>query len=202
MVEAVDGRRVILGDHHPDTLSSISNLGSLYLKQGKLEEAELLMVEAVEKGRAILGDQHPDTLLKISNLGGLYLKLVKLEEAEPLLVEVMGARQAMLGDCHPDTLISIAFVINLHKAQGNSDLAKRLELKFHSSNQPQKRIGKRRGFDFEGVIVISASFIILVCAWAYFAGLEPLWNMSFAEWVGSVFALLVALHMIWVERGN
>ena len=36
----MDKSKLVLGDDHPDTLTSISNLASTYQKQGKWKEAE------------------------------------------------------------------------------------------------------------------------------------------------------------------
>jgi len=38
--EALEGRRRVLGDEHPDTLLSICNMGNLLYMQGKFDEAE------------------------------------------------------------------------------------------------------------------------------------------------------------------
>ena len=41
--EALTARRETLGDRHPDTLTSIGNLGSLLQDQGKLDEVRRRM---------------------------------------------------------------------------------------------------------------------------------------------------------------
>ena len=62
-------RRTALGDTHPDTLASISNLGSLLYSQGDLAGAAPLLREALAGSRATLGDTHPSTLTTMNNLG-------------------------------------------------------------------------------------------------------------------------------------
>ena len=57
-------RRSTLGDEHPDTLRSLSNLASLLQDQGKLSEAEPLFMEVLRMRRSILGDDHPDTVIR------------------------------------------------------------------------------------------------------------------------------------------
>jgi hypothetical protein len=37
--EDLEGMRRVLGDDHPDTLTSINNMGGLLYSQGKLDEA-------------------------------------------------------------------------------------------------------------------------------------------------------------------
>ena len=68
--EALEKRRRVLGEEHPDTLSSINNMGLLLRDQGKLDQAEPYYSEALEKSRRVLGEEHPDTLTSMSNLAG------------------------------------------------------------------------------------------------------------------------------------
>jgi len=64
----------VLGGDHPNTLSSVSNLGLLLQKQGKLEEAEVLYRRALEVRERVLGVDHPSTLNSRGNLGLLLMK--------------------------------------------------------------------------------------------------------------------------------
>ena len=66
--DEVATRRHILGDKHPDTLTSINNMAALMKSQGKLAEAEPLVSEALAGFREILGNKHPNTLVSINNL--------------------------------------------------------------------------------------------------------------------------------------
>ena len=96
----------MLGDDHPETLSSTANLAALYESEGRYEDSEQLLLEALEGRRRVLGDDHPDTILSIDNLVFLYGKQGRYEEAEPLAREFVagtpedhpayGARKKML----------------------------------------------------------------------------------------------------------
>ncbi|MDY7109933.1 MAG: tetratricopeptide repeat protein [Planctomycetota bacterium] len=103
--QALAIRRDELGDEHPDTLTSINNMGFLLKSQGRL--AEPYYREALEARRRILGDEHPDTLTSINNMGFLLKSQGRLAEAEPYFREALEARRRILGDDHPDTLGSI-----------------------------------------------------------------------------------------------
>jgi hypothetical protein len=65
-------RRRVLGDEHPDTLTSLGNLASTYRMQGRWDKAEELEVEVMETSKRVLGDEHPDTLTSIANLALTY----------------------------------------------------------------------------------------------------------------------------------
>ena len=116
--EALEIRRRVLGDEHPDTLSSINNMGLLLQDQGKLPEAEPFYREALETRRRVLGDEHPNTLTSLNNMGLLLRTQGKLSEAEPCYREALEVRRRMLGDEHPSTLNSINNMGRLLQAQG------------------------------------------------------------------------------------
>jgi hypothetical protein len=113
------GYRATLGDTHPDTLTSINDLGEVLLDQGDLAAAEPLLREALAGRRATLGDTHPDTLESINNLGTLLRAQDDLAAAEQLLREAVAGYRATLGDTHPGTLRSINNLGMLLQAQGD-----------------------------------------------------------------------------------
>ena len=76
-----------MGDRHPDTLTSINNVGSLLYAQGDPKGARALYEEALEARRATLGDRHPNTVGSINNLGALLEAQGDLEGARALYEE-------------------------------------------------------------------------------------------------------------------
>ena len=63
----MEKRKHLLGEEHPDTLSSMANLASIYRDQGKWKEAEALEVVVMEKSKHLLGEEHPSTLSSIED---------------------------------------------------------------------------------------------------------------------------------------
>ncbi|KAH8724011.1 hypothetical protein GQ44DRAFT_596102, partial [Phaeosphaeriaceae sp. PMI808] len=59
---ALEGKEKELGVHHPDTLTSVSNLALVLQDQGKYEEAEKLSRRALEGREKELGVHYPSTL--------------------------------------------------------------------------------------------------------------------------------------------
>ena len=76
------GRERVSGVDHPETLTSVNNLGSLLQAQGKLEEAEVLKRRALKATEHILGVDHPETLLTMYNLAALLYQKGDLSSAE------------------------------------------------------------------------------------------------------------------------
>ena len=58
----------VLGDTHPDTLTSRNNLARAYRDAGRLDEAIPLFERTLADRERILGDTHPDTLTTRNNL--------------------------------------------------------------------------------------------------------------------------------------
>jgi hypothetical protein len=57
-----------LGRDHPDTLTSVNNLGALLQAQGKLDLAEPFLRRALEGLERTLGPGHPNTLMTVKSL--------------------------------------------------------------------------------------------------------------------------------------
>ena len=121
--ECLAARRRLLGPRHPDTLVSLSNLGTLLRSLGRLEEAAPLQEAALQLARETLGRRHSDTLAYLSNLGLLRLAQGRLGEAEGLCREAAEESRATQGLQHPETAASMSNQAALLKAQGRRDEA-------------------------------------------------------------------------------
>ena len=63
----------VLGQKHPDTLTSMVNLASTYRNQGRWKEAQELDVKVIiETSSRMLGAEHLDTLTSMANLASTY----------------------------------------------------------------------------------------------------------------------------------
>ena len=82
--EALEAQRETLGNRHPSTLVSISNLSVLQMLKDKnnFDAAEPLHREALEGRRETLGNRHPNTLISINNLSTLLHEKGDLAAAE------------------------------------------------------------------------------------------------------------------------
>ncbi|MDF5726005.1 MAG: tetratricopeptide repeat protein [Rhizonema sp. PD37] len=68
LVEALELRKRLLGEDHPDVATSLNNLASLYKSQGLYSEAEPLYLQALEIRERGLGANHPKTVSVRKNL--------------------------------------------------------------------------------------------------------------------------------------
>ena len=99
-------RRAQLGDDHPDTLTSASNLAIDLRALGRHQQAHELDEDTLTRRRRVLGDDHPDTLTSASNLAIDLRALGRHQQAHELDEDTLTRRQRVLGDDHPDTLTS------------------------------------------------------------------------------------------------
>ena len=127
-VEAIEKRKQMLGDYHPDTLMSMGHLAVIYSKQGRWKDAEALEVEVMEKRKQVLKDDDPYTLSSMENLAIIYSKQGRWKDAEAFEVVVMEKRKEVLGDNHPHTLMSMANLGTTYRKQGRWKDAEALEV--------------------------------------------------------------------------
>jgi hypothetical protein len=122
-VQAAAMRRRVLGEEHPDTLTSMANLASTFWNQGRWTEAEKLEVQVIEMSSRVLGEEHPDTLTSMANLASTFWNQGRWTEAEKLEVQVMETRKRVLGEEHPSTLTSMNNLAFTLKSHGRDDEA-------------------------------------------------------------------------------
>jgi tetratricopeptide (TPR) repeat protein len=117
-LQVIESRGRVLGSKHPNTLTSINNLGSVLSGQGKYKEAEVMHRRALEAREKMLGREHPDTLTSVSNLGSVLESQGKYEEAEAMHRRDLEGSEKVLGREHPDTLASVGNLGSVLESQG------------------------------------------------------------------------------------
>ena len=143
LTAALETRRRVLGNDHPDTLSTISFMGWVLMVLGRYEEALPYYTNALEDRRRVLGNDHPDTLTLISNMGWMLYYQGKHEEALPYYTEALGGKRRVLGEDHQDTLESLNTLLELYSeldaanpGQGYAEKADTLRQTFPNESVP------------------------------------------------------------------
>lgn len=133
--QAVAMSRSKLGNDHHITITSLSNLATLYTQQGqlgdeaKLGEAELLCREALDVCQRKWGTDHECTLIALNNLASLHKERGNLDDAEMMYRQCLAVSRSVLGENHHDTLTSENNLASLLKRQGKFKEAEDLYLK-------------------------------------------------------------------------
>ncbi|KAK1837152.1 Tetratricopeptide repeat-domain-containing protein [Podospora conica] len=126
---AYELRQKVLGESHPDTMTSMSNLATGYNEQGRYSEAESIMIEVLDLRRKVLGELHPDTIWSMAALAATYYAQGRYSEAEPILSKALDLRRQVLGELHPDTIRSMADLAATYFTQGRYSQAEPIEIK-------------------------------------------------------------------------
>ena len=113
----------VLGEDHPDTLTSRNNLAGAYLSAGRITEAIALFEQVLPDRIRVLGEDHPDTLASRNNLAGAYESVGRLEEVITLYEQVTKDCARVLGEDHPDTLTSRNNLAGAYESAGRLEEA-------------------------------------------------------------------------------
>ncbi|MEU5250816.1 FxSxx-COOH system tetratricopeptide repeat protein [Streptomyces longwoodensis] len=116
----------VLGDTHPNTLSSRHNLALAYESAGDLARAIPLLEATLAQSEQVLGYTHPNTLSSRNNLAAATQSAGDLARAIPLLEATLAQREQVLGATHPDTLTSRNNLARAYESAG--DLARAIPL--------------------------------------------------------------------------
>ena len=121
--DAMLARERLLGAEHPDTLTSVSQLGTVLSSRAEYEEAEAMQRRALAGYEKALGVEHPHTLTSVSQLGTVLSSQGKYEEAEAIQRRALAGEEKVLGVEHLHTLISVSQLGTVLSSQGKYEEA-------------------------------------------------------------------------------
>jgi len=113
-------------DSQADISSYYHRLGSLYLEQGKLAEAEKMYQQALQGKEKAWGPDYTLTLDTINNLGLLYAEQGKIEEAEEMYQRALQGYKKAWGLDYILTLNTVNNLGLLYAEQGKMDEAEKM----------------------------------------------------------------------------
>ncbi len=111
-------RQKALGPDHPDTATSLTNLGLLYVRERAFARAEPLLARALAIRTRILGPDDPLTALSLNNLAWLLFNQGRYAKAEPLYRRALAIAEKALGPEHPGLALGLTNLGLLYNAQG------------------------------------------------------------------------------------
>lgn len=97
---AYEIRQQLYGPNDVRTAQSAVFLGSIYLHQGKLDQAEAQYREGLRQLTQQLGANHPDTIMVAENLGNALARQKRFDESATVTKDVLERRRAVLGEDH------------------------------------------------------------------------------------------------------
>ncbi|MGH3853079.1 MAG: FxSxx-COOH system tetratricopeptide repeat protein [Pseudonocardiaceae bacterium] len=124
---ALDLRRCLLGDDHPDTLELASFLAGTLWTLGQHVQARQLSEDTLTRCRRVLGEDHPTTLRSAVILASaLWWEVGQYERARRLGEDTLARCRRVLGEDHLDTLLSAAGLAYFLREVGQHERAHRL----------------------------------------------------------------------------
>jgi len=99
--EALEMRKRLHGEKHPEVAVSMTNLGAVLGMQGKYTEAEPYLKGALDLYRELLEPDHPTLAKSLNNMAKLLQRQGELGPAEGLLREAIEIERKRPGPDHP-----------------------------------------------------------------------------------------------------
>jgi tetratricopeptide (TPR) repeat protein len=165
-------REQVLGEQHPDTAQTLSDLAYLYHHQDQFEEAMHFLQRSFSIRQQVLGMEHPDTATSLNALALLYRDQGRYEEAEPFFQQALAIRKQIFGIEHPQTAHSLSNLAWLYRNLGKYHEA---ELLYEQSLTIRKRI---LGVDHPDTATSLNGLALLYAAQKKYAKAEPLFQQA------------------------
>lgn len=121
-----DAYAQVLGQDHPDTLSSMNNLANALNAMGHTDKAGGLLEQVLAVRQAQLGPEDPETLDSMYNVGLHRYLTDDLTGARELLEKALALNRSSLGDRHPNTLMSMSALAVVMGDLGDLNASRRL----------------------------------------------------------------------------
>jgi CHAT domain-containing protein len=146
--QALEIRKKLLGEMHPDTVTNLNNVAVIYAQLHADAKVEPLYQQALSIRRKILGEMHPDTAASLENLALFYDGRGKLDQAEPLFRQALAIRQRLAGEKDNATVTTFNNLMALYRRKAikeadSSDYTAARQLRVASIRLLARRYGER-----------------------------------------------------------
>ena len=104
----------LFGDKDPETLLDYKrDLGELYIRLGRLKEAERVIRPLLEDARLSLGPEHPTTIHLLGSLAELHQENGNYTEAAQISRSLVALKKTVFGPEHPTTISSMSTLASM-----------------------------------------------------------------------------------------
>ena len=124
--QALEIRKVVLGENHPAYATSLSNLASCYKDLGDYAAAIELLQQALNIETNTFGENHPSYAITLNNLGYCYNAIGDYTTAIELIKQAVEIDKHVLGEDHPSYSITLNTLASCYKNLGDYTAAIKL----------------------------------------------------------------------------
>ncbi|KAF8418345.1 hypothetical protein EV426DRAFT_577675 [Tirmania nivea] len=117
------GKEKALGVDHPDTLTTVHWMASVFLEQGQYDKALEWYGRVLAGVQKALGVDHPDTLTTVHWMALVFSEQGQYGKALEWYGRVLAGREKALGVNHPSTLTTVHEMASVFSEQGQYDKA-------------------------------------------------------------------------------
>ncbi len=142
--DALNLRRELLGEDHPEVASSLHMLGEIALCERRLEKAESYFTQALEKWEKFYGGSHTQVFQAVTSLAQLFAQQGRLTLAEQFHQRNLEALEDRYGAEHPILTETLLGLGRLCRSQGNLAAAEKylkraaeLQTAVHGDSDPK-----------------------------------------------------------------
>ena len=121
--EALEIRRDLLGDDHPDTIFLLNNLATVYTYKERYEEAESLYRDVVDRLPRHADPADPRIATQMLNLASVLRTQKKFDEAAGFYQRSLEHRRRYLGPDHPEVAVVLGHMAGLYRSQDRCEQA-------------------------------------------------------------------------------
>ncbi|MBK7930878.1 MAG: tetratricopeptide repeat protein [Bryobacterales bacterium] len=128
---------------NPTAAIALDEIGGLYFRQGKFEEARRYFEQAIELEKALYPEGHVTLARSLNNLANTYATLRRYEEAERIYLDAHGHYRRFLGENSAELATSLSNMAVCQQGAGRlKEAAATLEqvLAVHENNTGKERL--------------------------------------------------------------
>ena len=126
--KALEIRKDVFGEKHPNTAGTYGNIGVVYHNLEDYDKALEFYNKALEIDKDVLGENHHDTAISYNNIGVVYDELGDYDKALEYHNKALEIKKEVLGEKHASTAMSYNNIGNVYDDLGDYDKA----LEYHN----------------------------------------------------------------------
>ena len=155
-IKAMESRKQVLGERHPDYAKSLNNLAQVYEAKADYAKALPLCEKSCEIWKQAVGEAHSSYGHSLMSLGALYQAQGDYAKALPLLEKACAIDKHTIGERHADYARSLNNLAMLYDAQG--EYAKALPLLEQACEVWKQALGERHPDYAAGLINLAGLY--------------------------------------------